>query len=364
MIRLIIAIIISWIIIGLFIKDDLKNNFEDLALGTQTSTYFAKGENNDLIHLRELNNFDQLYNDWSKRGKNDIILLMGNSQYHGINQMKPENVNLSQILYNHFIKHRIDFITNSLANVNLQEQYLIFAYFAELLPIKMLILPVFMDDTREDNIRFGLPEYLSNNANYNQKNRIVDKLDNTEIQLNNDDLAGLKETFQEKVEFSINQLLNKYSLKWSKRPELRGELFFRLYTLRNSLFGISPSTKRRKIIGPYKDNMYAYELILQHCKSMRINTLVYIPPIRNDLKIPYDSKEYIDFKNEVKNIAQFYNTNFVNLENIVPGEYWGLKASTNIDDDLEWDFMHFQYSGHKILADTLLNHINNILLFE
>ena len=97
---------------------------------------------------------------------------------------------------------------------------------------------------------------------------------------------------------------------------------------------------------------------------MRINTLVYIPPIRNDVKIPYDKKEYIDFKNEVKNIAQVYNANFVDLDNIVPGEHWGLKGSTNIGEDLELDFMHFQYDGHKILADTLLNHINNILLFE
>ena len=89
-----------------------------------------------------------------------------------------------------------------------------------------------------------------------------------------------------------------------------------------------------------------------------------IPPIRNDVKIPYDSNEYIDFKNEVKNIAQFYNTNFVNLENIVPGEYWGLKTSTNIGQHIELDFMHFMFEGHKILAETLLNHINNSLSFE
>ena len=45
-------------------------------------------------------------------------------------------------------------------------------------------------------------------------------------------------------------------------------------------------------------------------------------------------------------------------------EYWGLKTSTNIGQHIELDFMHFMYEGHKILADTLLNHINNILSFE
>ena len=66
----------------------------------------------------------------------------------------------------------------------------------------------------------------------------------------------------------------------------------------------------------------------------------------------------------MKNLAQVYSANFVNLENIVLGEYWGSKASTSIDNNLELDFMHFQYKGHEILADTILNHINNIILFE
>ena len=110
MIRLIIAIIFSWIIVGYFIKDIEKNYFE-LALGTQTSEYYAKGDNNELIHSGGLNTFEQLYIDWSKRGKNDIILLLGNSQYHGINQMKAGDINLSQILYDYF-KNNSDFNVN------------------------------------------------------------------------------------------------------------------------------------------------------------------------------------------------------------------------------------------------------------
>ena len=116
MIRLIIAIIFSWIIVGYFIKDIEKNYFE-LALGTQTSEYYAKGDNNELIHSGGLNTFEQLYIDWSKRGKNDIILLLGNSQYHAINQMKPEDINLSQILYNHFKKQKIDRFPINIRNI-------------------------------------------------------------------------------------------------------------------------------------------------------------------------------------------------------------------------------------------------------
>ena len=159
MYKLFIAGIVSWIFLGLLIKD-LDQNFDELAFGPETSGSNAKGENNDLIHIERLNDFERLYTDWSFRGKNDIILLLGNSQYHTINQMKKGDVVLSQILYDYYKKDDIDFITNSLPNVNLQEQYLIFEYFSRRLPIKLLILPVFMDDTREDDIRFGLPEYL------------------------------------------------------------------------------------------------------------------------------------------------------------------------------------------------------------
>ena len=42
-----------------------------------------------------------------------------------------------------------------------------------------------------------------------------------------------------------------------------------------------------------------------------------------------------------------------NYESIVPGELWGYKEATNLMDEREIDFMHFQYRGHQILADSL-----------
>ena len=107
--------------------------------------------------------------------------------------------------------------------------------------------------------------------------------------------------------------------------------------------------------------MHAYKLILEHCQSLGINALIYIPPLRKDIVIPYDKKEYIDFKNEIKNIAKMNDAYFLDFENIIPAKYWGSKASTALDNDLEMDFMHFQFKGHKILADTLLMHINSTL---
>ena len=360
MVRLIVSIILSWILLGIFSRTP-KIKFEELAMGKATTTYYAKNNSNDFIHLGEISLYDELYNDWVQRGRKDVILLIGNSQYHGINQMKPNDVNTSEILFNYYNNYNYDFLTFSMANINLQEQYLIFDYATRIFPIKMFILPVFMDDTRENSIRYELQQFMLNNVTYAEKNRIIDRLymDNTDLP--NVDLQGLKKALQEKVEFSIDEYLLKISSRWSARSDLRSELFGVLYQFRNFIFNIKATTTRKKIIGPYKDNIFAYELMLKHSRSMRINTLIYIPPIRNDVKIPYNEEEYINFKNEVDSLAVLYDANFKVIEDIIPSDHWGLRASQNFSVDTELDFMHFQYDGHKILADTLINYINNIL---
>ena len=105
-----------------------------------------------------------------KRGKKDIIFLIGNSQYHAINQLKQGDVNLSEILFDYFDDLNYDFLTFSSANMNLQEQFLMMDYFFDLLPIKILVLPVFLDDTREDGIRFYVKKFLEDKI-YNKKKK-------------------------------------------------------------------------------------------------------------------------------------------------------------------------------------------------
>ena len=357
-----IAIIISWIFIGILNKK-ISQPPDEVAFGQETVGSHAIGENGDIIHLENsLNDFDILKKDWVNRGENKIILLLGNSQYHTINQMKKGDIVVSQILYNFFLKYRYDFITSSLPNVNLQEQYLILEYFSKDLPINLLVLPVFMDDMREDGIRSNLSEYFKNDIRYDAKNNVVKKLNKIQINQGENSGTALYETTQEKVEIWINQTLNQYSVNWSKRGTLRSELFLKLYFMRNTIFGITPSSKRKKVIGPYNNNLDAYRLILDHCKNNNIDVLVYIPPIRNDVPIPYYKKEYEKFKLEIESIANLYSSKFFNFENIIPPSYWGSKKSTTLENNFELDFMHFQYAGHKILADTLSGYIKNIFL--
>ena len=170
----------------------------------------------------------------------------------------------------------------------------------------------------------------------------------------------LKDTKQTEFEDLLDEQLGNIWPLWNKREILRGELFGKLYLLRNSIFGIKATTTRKMIRGNYFKNIHAYQDILKLASDNKVKVLVYIPPIRNDIKIPYNFKEYNNFKNEIKNIAEEYKVYFTSLEDLIPSEFWGRKASTNLKKDEEVDFMHFQVEGHRLLAEAIFLEISNI----
>ena len=111
----------------------------------------------------------------------------------------------------------------------------------------------------------------------------------------------------------------------------------------------------------YKDNFAALAAILEDAQKAGIKVLVYIPPIRLDIAIPYDLDEYAKFKKELESLVLQYHHSFINTEGIVPGQYWGFKESTNTSGKPEYDFMHFQAAGHALLADALLPTLKTLL---
>tara|TARA_A100001015_G_scaffold314167_1_gene423028 strand:- start:1222 stop:2361 length:1140 start_codon:yes stop_codon:yes gene_type:complete len=371
------------IIISIFIIEIISNisdsNFDNIALGRHTSTYVAKHPNGHIIHSTEdqtiLNNLASrtsiindnhlelsislMYDDWIRRGKRDIIFLIGNSQYHAINNLKSGDINTSEILFNYFEDHSIDFLTYSSANMNLQEQYLMMDYFFDIFPIKYLLLPVFLDDTREDGIRFYVKDLLLNKVKNENNDIIYKKLFSKNSDSPAKDLEGLSDTAQEIAENYFNKILLENSENWSSRANVRNMLFSQLYLLRNKVFNINPSTARKVIPGPYRDNLFSLEKILINANKRKIETLVYIPPIRNDVQIPYLTKEYSQFKDDIRSISSEHNSNFVNYENILLNEYWGYKGQ---NDNKEIDFMHFNYQGHQALADSLYDYITNKII--
>lgn len=360
-----IGLIFGIFFLNIFLIDiETDNFFEELALGKDNKK-LIRLENGKNIHCHDLEDLETCFNSYIKNHEDTpVILWLGNSQLHAINQPNPNDEISSLLLHRKLIEYREYLLTFSQPNANLQEHYILLAHFINKFPIKTLILPIVFDDMREDSIRYGVEIALDysktiKTANITSTGRNLKSILSKKNLINNQ-IEIEEKSPQDDWENYLNNKLNNIWWLWSQRKHLRSKLFNSMYKLRNSIFGIDASTTRKMIKGPYKKNLKAYEDILHLAKINELDILVYIPPIRNDVKIPYDINEYESFKKEIKNIADKNNVNFISFENIVNPEFWGYNNSTNLTEKLQFDFMHFKGEGHRLLANALFSEIRKM----
>lgn len=370
LLELVVSAILAVLIVQLYFNE--HKVFEDMALGEETKRYLAT-DSSYPIHLVEINSAEKSFLEgWQKRGSMPVIMNLGNSQTHSINQMKEGDVTYVELLHNNLKSDHYDLLANSIPNANLQEFLLLFEYWKTKLTVKALVIPLFMDDLRETGIR---DVFISNlrTASFRLKDssfaiakRINKELSSftvstNENAVNDDDMKALQQTVQEKVELRFNTWLSENTTVWDHRKNVRGDLFNWMYNFRNTLFGITASTKRKMMPSRYNDNMEALKAIIHSAKKSGIKVLLYIPPIRKDVSLPYDDQEYAAFISTVQSLCKEEGLEYKNLDGIVPGNYWGFKAATTVGGKRELDYMHFQFAGHKILADSLYPCIKKLI---
>jgi len=311
----------------------------------------------------------------SDRG-NQVALWLGNSQLHSINQISLGDQPASALLHEEVIGTGDYVLTFSQANANLQEHLVFLNYFKDLVEVDKLILPIFFDDLRETGVRTSVIDFFKDRPINEDSTEFFQSLingprvsaqfdsvndDNVRSESLMVDLELLEGTPQKIAEAYLGAELSKISTVWKAQSEIRGNTLISLYKLRNFLFGITPSSIRKSIPSRYKKNIEAFKEILMLAKNNKIRTLVYIPPLRDDYKRPYDVNEYNQFKSDIQKITLAHGANFSDLENLVPNRLWGMKDATSLTDDteLELDFMHFQFEGHELLADKLFSLISS-----
>jgi len=339
-----------------------KTNFDEIALGNETQSMFTSYEDFK-IHCQHLEDANLCMEGVQHRKLPKVALWLGNSQVHAVNKLKQGQENAPPILFRLLHKIGIDLITFSQPNANLQEHYVLFEYLKNrLYYLQLLILPIVFDDLRENGLRVEIAQAFANAETKTalEQTDIGRRIlaEHGEPNDVSQDMAALQETIQEHSEITLNNWLEKHSNLWASRAEIRGNLFLSLYLFRNSVLGINPSSKRRVIRGQYLANMAALAAIIDSAKVSNIEVLLYIVPLRNDVEIPYVAEEYNLFKNKIKQLAINKGIAFANLENLVPGELWGMKDSTTVGGEPELDFMHFQAAGHKLLAKELYQAIH------
>ncbi|MFM7854992.1 MAG: hypothetical protein ACKO96_24470, partial [Flammeovirgaceae bacterium] len=245
--EILIGLAASYFVVFFFFSGDRR--FEDLALGTETSTYNALDSVGNAIHIQHTDREEglALVETWKKHGSKPVVLILGNSQTHSINQVKSGEVNYVELLHRTNKQHLYDILSISLPNASMQEFYLLFEYWRNILPIHTLIIPVFMDDFREDGIRdvyfksliesrFQIPDStssLSKKINKELRAFWVRQQIPTASSTVSEIVAD--STFQDRSENYLNKVLEKKSLAWANRPNVRGEFFNWLYKIRNTV---------------------------------------------------------------------------------------------------------------------------------
>ena len=282
---------------------------------------------------------------------------------------------MSGYLFNELLDSNITFLSASLPNANLQEHYLLYNYFSSTIPnLKLLIIPVFMDDLRETGIRENYFKNFSNGEfNLEEDTDLAEEINTLllsfssstnedTIEANNKDFNALKETTQDIVERTINKNLKQNFSFWKNRENIRGEYFINLYKIRNTLLGISSQSTRKMIMSRYNKNINALKLIIEQTKRNNTKVILIIPPLRQDIKYPYDIEEYKNFKLDLREIAKESTITIIDIDDIIDGKYWGFAASTQLFKEKDFDFMHFQAKAHQIFADTLKPYIYKEIL--
>jgi hypothetical protein len=338
-------------------KSSIDTNFNEFALGPENTTSI-EFVNNIQVHCYDFNNVNKCIDGYQNSRPNEpVILWLGNSQLHTINQMEKNDYTAPYILHKYSANDSKYLITFSQPNANLQEHLILFEYLFQKLPIKTLILPVVFDDMRETGIRKSLTKALENN-------NVIEALNESRVgqsisliakknESSSNEYSGLDGTLQKKVELLINnELKNKWKI-WEKRDHFRGQFFANIYFFRNWLLGITPTSVRKKIPGRYANNLEAFAAILKSAKKKQVKVILYIPPLRDDVAIPYEVEEYQAFKEDIEKISKLSDIKMMNFESLVPFNYWGTKDSTSLNKEQELDFMHFKAGGHKLLADAI-----------
>lgn len=358
--EMVISIILAFAIIVTFFRQE--ENFEELALGIYTQSYFAK-VNGVPVHALGFRDKDNVVKGVKERNNKEHVLIIGNSQSHSLNQYKRGDVTFPQLLADRMNKDSIDIVASSIPNATLEDFYLLYNGWKQYMKIDLLVIPVFLDDTREDGLRTVFYETIKN-FRVRDTGAVAQKV-NGQLEalckIQSTELSGLSHTYQETVEDSLNKFLDRHFGPWHMRPNIRGDFFNNLYKLRNTVFGIDAKTKRGIIRDLYIKNMEALTALLDDCERDHVKVLLYIPPLRNDYPVPYIESEYVAFKKEMEKTAAAHHAAFVNLEHVVPNQYWGFKGTRTFNGLMDIDFMHYQHRGHVLMADRLEEEIKKLI---
>jgi len=342
------AVIISLFTVLITLKsmgDNISRDTDKLGGGFGEATPQANQQ--FVCNIDELECIRRVSEDYRADINNHRLLILGNSQLGAINQVKAGDKSYAKILIEDPTLKKYLSRSIWMPNASLKEFHAVYQTLTECgSQPDFLVIPVFLDDTRENDIRESvgtLKDSLCSISKQYERSKIVNAKDH--------DKEDLSQTLSDYIVSNLPV--------FSDMPTVNANLRANIYRLRNTIFGISANSKRRIIPTSYKSNMMSLEHLIIKRNSLGQRTLLYVPPLlystTRPSMIPYFAAEYRLIKKDIDSLCFKPHCRVVNLEGLVPDYDWGLKASTNLRSDQEPDFMHFTGRGHQKLARKLRN---------
>ena len=360
--RLILALIIMLFSITLY--NNKRVDGENFALGSDNK-HIVESFNGDHFTASDVKSIKAISNRNANcgRGKVRRVMWLGNSQLHTINQYQ-EGQHLAPywLRESASIPECFEPMGFSLPNANFQEYLILSSYLTNTSRFDAVVLSLVFDDLREDGLRQDFSAILDHFVRNKLLNSQIGRdilhrfdLDQASSHSEQSENQGLDGFVQKNIEDTLTEALGRVMTLWADRPNLRARLMTDLYFLRNFILNIKPTTVRKQIPARYERNMAALEATLKGLHNHGVPIVLYIAPIRQDVAMPYDQGEYARWKMQVAKLAEEYRATLLNLEMIVPANFWG----TYHNDDV--DFMHFQGEGHRLLGQAILPALHNAM---
>jgi hypothetical protein len=354
-IPIIIAGLIIAIGLGYWVASTAPD-FNTLALGEDTRSIYGSYEG-DKIFCGSLVEAPDCLGPAHRRNLPTQVLWLGNSQLHAINQPKPADITAPVLLARKLRPRGIEVQAMSWPNGSLQEFYLTWLFHKVDRHIDVLVVPLFLDDTREGEIRDVLQAMTGDAkyAGYLRQSAIGRKII-AEVPAKAEDAAavtGHEKSLQARSEAQITRWLESCCGFQTMRENARGQLEIQMFLVRNWLFNITAQSARPIIPDTYANNLAALDAMLAEAAADGTKVIAYIAPLRQDVAPPYRPADYAKFKADARAIAARHGATLVDIDTLVPGKLWGTKAPTRLGGAPELDFMHFQEPGHVAVESAI-----------
>jgi len=309
------------------------------------------------IQAHRLSEMTDVYRPTPSAAGSPEALWLGNSQLHAINQRREGDTTAPA-----YASQALGWptYTLSLPNASLQEHRVLLEWALDCRKPNWLILGLVCDDLREDGLRgefeaLNSPRLQTCLARFPEGERLAKELESMgNLESDTQGTTRSNASLQDRCEERLDDFLTSHWDRWRRRSDTTVAVSLSLYKLRNRTFGITPSTKRRLIPLRTKRNMAAYAEMLKVARTAGLRVLVYITPLRWDIDPPYELSEYREWKQEAADAAHAGGAAFLDLDELVPSDYWGTLLGERID------FMHFQDAGHRLLGKRIAAEIERL----